>query len=125
MENLSPWPKQKFDGFVKSPSAALRFTPQFLRAWHGRGTLRVPDIGREASRPYNQNHRSGDFYEIIKNDNTLAFCKAVKSPFVPLFKGGKEESFIEGLQKSSPPFEKGRTGGIYEPPFQKTKLIQK
>ena len=25
----------------------------FLRALHGRGTLRVPDIGREASRPYN------------------------------------------------------------------------
>jgi hypothetical protein len=30
---------------------------------------------------------------------------------------------MEGLQKNSPPFEKGRTGGIYEPPFQKTKLI--
>jgi hypothetical protein len=54
-----------FDGLVKSPSAALRFnfivaahlyvrlSPQFLRAWHGRGTLRVPDIGRDASRPYN------------------------------------------------------------------------
>jgi hypothetical protein len=25
----------------------------FLRALQGRGTLRVPDIGREASRPYN------------------------------------------------------------------------
>jgi len=24
-----------------------------MRALHGRGTLRVPDIGREASRPYN------------------------------------------------------------------------
>jgi hypothetical protein len=32
---------------------------------------------------------------------------------------------MEGLPKSSPPFEKGRTGGIYEPPFQKTKFIQK
>jgi hypothetical protein len=31
---------------------------------------------------------------------------------------------MEGIQKSSPPFEKGRTGGIYEPSFQKTKLIQ-
>jgi hypothetical protein len=53
------------NGLVKSPSAALRFnfvaaphvqvrlTPQFLRALHCRGTLRVPDIGREASRPYN------------------------------------------------------------------------
>jgi hypothetical protein len=32
---------------------------------------------------------------------------------------------MEGIQKSSPPLEKGRTGGIYEPPFQKTKLLQK
>ena len=31
---------------------------------------------------------------------------------------------MEGIQKSSPLFEKGRTGGIYEPPFQKTKLIR-
>jgi hypothetical protein len=30
---------------------------------------------------------------------------------------------MEGLPKSSPPFEKGRTGGIYERPFQKTKFI--
>ena len=30
---------------------------------------------------------------------------------------------MEGIQKRSPPFEKGKTGGIYEPPFQKTKLI--
>ena len=59
----------KSDGLVKSPSVLLgaglrgnfvvaahpqvRLTPQFLRALHGRGTLRVPDIGREASRPYN------------------------------------------------------------------------
>jgi hypothetical protein len=42
----------------------------------------------------------------------------------PLPRGEKEESFMEGLQKSSPPFEKGRTGGIYEPLFQKTKLIR-
>jgi hypothetical protein len=41
----------------------------------------------------------------------------------PFSKGEREESFIETIQKSSPPFEKGRTGGIYEPPFQKTKLI--
>jgi hypothetical protein len=32
--------------------------------------------------------------------------------------------FIEGLQKSSPPFEKGRRGGIYALSFQKTKLIR-
>jgi len=44
---------------------------------------------------------------------------------LPLHRGKKEESFIEGIQKSSPPFEKGRPGGIYEPPFQKTKLISK
>jgi hypothetical protein len=43
----------------------------------------------------------------------------------PLHRGEKEESFIEGLLKSSPPFKKGRTGGICEPPFQKNKLIQK
>ena len=41
----------------------------------------------------------------------------------PLHRGEKEESFMEGIQKSSPPFEKGRAGGIYEPPFQKTKVI--
>jgi hypothetical protein len=41
----------------------------------------------------------------------------------PFSKGEKEESFMEGIQKSSPPFGKGRTGGIYEPPFQKIKLI--
>ena len=32
---------------------------------------------------------------------------------------------MKGLQKNSPPFGKGRTAGIYEPPFQKTKLIPK
>jgi hypothetical protein len=32
------------------------------RALHGRGTLRLPDIGREASRPYNRNHPSSDFF---------------------------------------------------------------
>jgi len=70
-----------FDGLVKSPSAALRgnfvvaapckggsrTAPtllMILRALHGRGTLRVPDIGREASRPYNRNHRSEDFLRV-------------------------------------------------------------
>jgi hypothetical protein len=38
----------------------------YLRALQGRGTLRVPEIGREASRPYNRNHRFTDFYEFIK-----------------------------------------------------------
>jgi len=33
----------------------------FLRVLQGRGTLRVPDIGREASRLYNRNHRLPDF----------------------------------------------------------------
>jgi hypothetical protein len=51
--------------------------------------------------------------------------KSLQIPLRPLFsKGEKEESFIEGIQKGSPPFGKERTGGIYEPPFQKTKLIQ-
>jgi hypothetical protein len=50
--------------------------------------------------------------------------KSRQIPLPPPFsKGEKEESFMEGIQKSSPPFEKGKTGGIYEPPFQKTKLI--
>ena len=59
--------KRKFDGFVKSPSAALRFTfvvaaylivrftPQVLRALHGRGERRSPAQGRPAGRPYNRN----------------------------------------------------------------------
>ena len=66
---------QKNDGLVKSPSAALRFnfvvaapkeasTPQFLRALHGRCMLCVPRIGREASRPYNLNHRLADFLRV-------------------------------------------------------------
>jgi hypothetical protein len=38
-----------------------------LRALHGRGTLRVPDIGREASRPYNRNHRSVEFFRVHQN----------------------------------------------------------
>jgi len=42
----------------------------------------------------------------------------------PFSKGEKEGSFSEGIPKSSPPFEKGRTGGISEPIFQKTKLVQ-
>jgi hypothetical protein len=29
---------------------------------------------------------------------------------------------MEGLQKNSPPFEKGRTGGIYEPPLRMSPL---
>jgi hypothetical protein len=51
----------------------------------------------------------------------------LKSRQIPLHppKGEREEFFIETIQKSSPPFEKGRTGGIYEPPFQKTKGIRK
>jgi len=32
----------------------MRLISQFFHALHGRGTLRVPDIGREASRPYNE-----------------------------------------------------------------------
>ena len=34
-------------------------------------------------------------------------------------------SFRESGLKSSPPFEKGRTGGISEPKFKKAKVIQK
>ncbi len=40
-------------------------------------------------------------------------------------KGENEESFNVGPQKSSPPFEKRRTGGISGPIFQKTKSIKK
>jgi hypothetical protein len=40
-----------------------------VRALHGRGTLRVPDIGREASRPYNKTIVLATFYEIIKIDD--------------------------------------------------------
>ena len=29
------------------------YISRILRALHGRGTLRVPDTGRETSRPYN------------------------------------------------------------------------
>jgi hypothetical protein len=45
-----------------------------MRALQGRGTLRVPDIGREASRPYNRNHRSGDFFRdhhLLKGTNKI------------------------------------------------------
>ena len=41
------------------------YMSQVLRALHGRGTLRVPDIGREASRPYDKTIVLLIFYEII------------------------------------------------------------
>jgi hypothetical protein len=40
---------------------------------------------------------------------------------LPLCKGGKAESFTEGIQKSSPPFEKGGREGYLGMPFQKAK----
>jgi hypothetical protein len=43
---------------------------------------------------------------------------------IPLSKGEKMGFFRESGLKSSPPFEKGRTGGISEPKFQKAKMIQ-
>jgi len=43
----------------------LRDNYYFLRALHGRGTLRVPGIGREASRPYTRTIVLVTFYEII------------------------------------------------------------
>jgi hypothetical protein len=43
------------DGFVKS-------------ALQGGGTLRLPDMGRDDSRPCDRNHRSGDFYGIIYDE---------------------------------------------------------
>jgi hypothetical protein len=43
----------------------------------------------------------------------------------PLHRGEKAEYFIEGIQKSSPPFEKGGREGFWGMPFQKAKLIQK
>jgi hypothetical protein len=64
--------------FPKNPSAALRcnfvvaaylyvrFTPQFLRALHFRGTLRVPDIRREASHPIVETLFPVPLREIIK-----------------------------------------------------------
>jgi hypothetical protein len=41
-----------------------------LRALLGRGTLRVPDIGREASRPYKKTSILTACYEAIKNWNS-------------------------------------------------------
>ena len=41
----------------------------------------------------------------------------------PLDRGEKAESFIEGIQKSSPPFEKRGREGFLRMPFQKAKLI--
>jgi hypothetical protein len=51
-----------------------------LRALQGRGTLRVPDTGREASRPYNRNHLWPTFYEIINSDGFVKnSCAGVSS----------------------------------------------
>jgi hypothetical protein len=41
----------------------------------------------------------------------------------PLHGGEKAESFIEGIHKSSPPFEKGGREGFLGMPFQKAKLL--
>jgi hypothetical protein len=49
---------RRFDGFVKSPSAALRRKPQFLRALNCLGERRSPKQGRPAGRPYDRNHHS-------------------------------------------------------------------
>jgi len=54
-----------FDGFVKSPSAALRFTPQFLRALYCRGELRSPGHGRPQDIPTIETIVQVTFYEII------------------------------------------------------------
>jgi hypothetical protein len=54
-----------------------------MRALHGRGTLRVPDIGREASRPYN------------KTIVLLTFTRSSKfPPNFPFPKGGTKEIFL-------------------------------
>ena len=39
------------DGFVKSPSAALRFTPQFLRTWHVGASCTRPIMGVRPDAP--------------------------------------------------------------------------
>jgi hypothetical protein len=51
--------------------------------------------------------------------------KSYQIPLHPPFKRGKELAFREDIQKSSPPFEKGRTGGVFEPIIQKANLIRK
>jgi hypothetical protein len=66
----------KLDGFVKSPSAALRFNFVVAAQLQGRfanrpliscapwivgGSGRSPENGRPAGRPYKQNHPLGDF----------------------------------------------------------------
>jgi hypothetical protein len=44
--------------------------------------------------------------------------KSGQIPLHPPFpKGEKAESFIEGIEKNSPPFGKGRLGGISENAF--------
>jgi hypothetical protein len=44
----------------------------------------------------------------------LPFVKLLNPPSSPFSKGGKVEFFIECIQKISPPFGKGRLGGISE-----------
>jgi hypothetical protein len=51
------------------------------------------------------------------------FAKPRNPPSSPFSKGEKEESPSEGLPKSIPPFEKGRTGEFAGPLFQKVKMI--
>jgi len=64
------WSKSNRVNRCSVPVGAIHESPLqlfFLRALHGRGTLRVLDIGREASRPYNKTIVLLTFYEIIKN----------------------------------------------------------
>jgi len=51
-EGKNPFEKY-LTGRIVAAHPQVRLTPQFLRALYGRGTRRVPDIGRDASRPYN------------------------------------------------------------------------
>jgi hypothetical protein len=43
----------------------------------------------------------------------LPFDKPLNPTSPPYFKGGKMESFIKSISKGTPPFEKGRLGGIF------------
>jgi len=65
-------------------------------------------------------------FSYLQAGNSLAFCKAVKSPFIPLFQRGKKwKEFSIESPKALLPLKKGGREGFLARPFQSAKVLPK